>query len=93
MCSVFLPEEDRVVNIMCEHLDPVRPQLGDHFKVIHMSLLSFNLLSFSLTRCLIFIVLIVNGSHTMFWDCTVFCKDYISYVATRSKFYKVLLSE
>ncbi|XP_025834254.1 transcription elongation factor SPT5-like [Agrilus planipennis] len=34
MCSVFLPEEDRVVNIMSNHLDPVRPQRGDAFKVI-----------------------------------------------------------
>lgn len=33
MCSVFLPEEDRVVNILCDHLDPVRPQRGDYFKV------------------------------------------------------------
>ncbi|XP_066144783.1 transcription elongation factor SPT5 isoform X1 [Euwallacea fornicatus] len=34
MCSVFLPEEDRVVNILADHLDPVRPQRGDQFKVI-----------------------------------------------------------
>lgn len=34
MCTVFLPAEDRVVNIMCDHLDPVRPQRGDQFKVI-----------------------------------------------------------
>lgn len=34
MCSVFLPEEDRVVNIMADHLDPVPPQRGDAFKVI-----------------------------------------------------------
>lgn len=33
MCSVFLPQEDRVVNIMCDHLDPVQPQRGDAFKV------------------------------------------------------------
>lgn len=33
MCSVFLPEEDRVVNIMADHLDPVPPQRGDAFKV------------------------------------------------------------
>lgn len=33
MCSVFLPEEDRVVNILADHLDPVRPQRGDQFKV------------------------------------------------------------
>ncbi|CAG9857576.1 unnamed protein product [Phyllotreta striolata] len=34
MCTVFLPAEDRVVNIMSHHLDPVRPQRGDLFKVI-----------------------------------------------------------
>lgn len=34
MCSVFLPEEDRTVNIMSDHLDPVRPERGDAFKVI-----------------------------------------------------------
>ncbi|CAG9767727.1 unnamed protein product [Ceutorhynchus assimilis] len=34
MCSVFLPDEDRVVNILADHLDPVRPQRGDQFKVI-----------------------------------------------------------
>ncbi|KAK9886433.1 hypothetical protein WA026_016713 [Henosepilachna vigintioctopunctata] len=34
MCSVFLPEEDRVVNIMSDHLDPICPQRGDAFKVI-----------------------------------------------------------
>lgn len=33
MCSVFLPEEDRVVNIICDHLDPVSPQPGDPLKV------------------------------------------------------------
>lgn len=34
LCSVFLPEEDRVVTIMSDHLDPVTPQRGDEFKVI-----------------------------------------------------------
>lgn len=34
MCSIFLPDEDRVVNIMSDHLDPVPPQRGDAFKVI-----------------------------------------------------------
>lgn len=33
MCSVFLPKEDRVVNIMADHLEPVPPQRGDAFKV------------------------------------------------------------
>lgn len=33
MCSVFLPEEDRVVNIICDHLEPIIPQRGDAFKV------------------------------------------------------------
>lgn len=31
MCSVFLPEEDRVVNIAGEHLEPVVPK--QHEKV------------------------------------------------------------
>ncbi|KAI1289197.1 Transcription elongation factor SPT5 [Halotydeus destructor] len=34
MCSVFLPTEDRVVNILSEHLEPVTPQKGDNVKVI-----------------------------------------------------------
>jgi transcription elongation factor SPT5 len=29
MCSVYLPEEDKVVNIAGEHLEPVRPEGGD----------------------------------------------------------------
>lgn len=33
MCSVFLPEEDRVVNIVCDHLEPVVPQREDAIKV------------------------------------------------------------
>lgn len=33
-CSVFLPEEDRVVNIPGEHLEPVAPSRGDRVKVI-----------------------------------------------------------
>ncbi|XP_042899207.1 transcription elongation factor SPT5 [Parasteatoda tepidariorum] len=35
MCSVFLPKEDRVVNIMGEHLEPVTPLRGDKVKVIY----------------------------------------------------------
>ncbi|KAJ9580689.1 hypothetical protein L9F63_024134, partial [Diploptera punctata] len=35
MCSVFLPEEDRVVNIVSEHLEPIVPQRSDQVKVIH----------------------------------------------------------
>lgn len=34
MCSVFLPEEERVVNILGEHLEPVDPDQGDRVKVI-----------------------------------------------------------
>lgn len=34
MCSVFLPLEDRTVNISPEHLSPVVPQRGDKVKVI-----------------------------------------------------------
>ncbi|KAL5006667.1 hypothetical protein ScPMuIL_015473 [Solemya velum] len=29
MCSVFIPDEDKVVNIACEHLEPVLPEKGD----------------------------------------------------------------
>jgi len=29
MCSVFLPAEDKVVSIPCEHLEPVQPEKGD----------------------------------------------------------------
>jgi len=34
MCSVFLPDEDRTVNIPAEHLSPVQPVRGDRVKVI-----------------------------------------------------------
>lgn len=34
MCSVFLPEEERVVNILGEHLEPVTPAQLDRVKVI-----------------------------------------------------------
>lgn len=34
MCSVFLLKEDRVVNILSEHLEPVLPRSGDKVKVI-----------------------------------------------------------
>lgn len=33
-CSVYLPEEERVVNIMGDHLEPVVPQKGDQVKII-----------------------------------------------------------
>ncbi|MPC98932.1 Transcription elongation factor SPT5 [Portunus trituberculatus] len=33
MCSVFLPEEERVVNILGEHLEPVTPAQLDRVKV------------------------------------------------------------
>ncbi|XP_037068166.1 transcription elongation factor SPT5-like [Pollicipes pollicipes] len=34
VCSLFLPDEDRVVNMVADHLEPVRPQRGDRVKVI-----------------------------------------------------------
>jgi hypothetical protein len=34
MCSVFLPDEDRTVNITADHLQPVQPVRGDKVKVI-----------------------------------------------------------
>lgn len=34
MCSVFLPEEDKVINISCDHLEPILPEKGDKAKVI-----------------------------------------------------------
>lgn len=34
MCAVFLPAEDRVVNLVCEQLEPVAPNHGDRVKVI-----------------------------------------------------------
>ncbi|KAK3101764.1 hypothetical protein FSP39_006184 [Pinctada imbricata] len=34
MCSLYIPEEDKMVNISCEHLEPVPPEKGDKAKVI-----------------------------------------------------------
>ena len=34
MCSVFLPEEDRTVNVSPEHLVPVKPDRQNKVKVI-----------------------------------------------------------
>ena len=34
MCSLFLPDEDRVVNMTADQLEPVQPQRGDSVKVI-----------------------------------------------------------
>lgn len=34
MCVVFLPAEDRTVNIVSDQLEPVIPQAKDHIKVI-----------------------------------------------------------
>nr|XP_018906606.1 PREDICTED: transcription elongation factor SPT5-like [Bemisia tabaci] len=34
MCSLFLPEEDRIVELECDYLEPVVPQTGDEVKVI-----------------------------------------------------------
>ncbi|KAK7098266.1 transcription elongation factor SPT5-like [Littorina saxatilis] len=33
-CSVYIPVEDKVVNIACEHLEPVQPEKHDKVKVI-----------------------------------------------------------
>ncbi|ESP00239.1 hypothetical protein LOTGIDRAFT_225963 [Lottia gigantea] len=33
-CSVFIPDEDKVVNVACEHLEPIRPEKHDKTKVI-----------------------------------------------------------
>uniref|UniRef100_UPI00358F343B transcription elongation factor SPT5-like isoform X2 n=1 Tax=Myxine glutinosa TaxID=7769 RepID=UPI00358F343B len=34
MCSVYLPESDKVVSVACEHLEPVTPSKYDKVKVI-----------------------------------------------------------
>jgi hypothetical protein len=34
MCSLFIPEEDKVVNIACEHLEPVPPEKGDRVSTV-----------------------------------------------------------
>ncbi|XP_011641792.1 transcription elongation factor SPT5 [Pogonomyrmex barbatus] len=34
MCTIYLPTEDRVVNLVCEQLEPVVPSRGDRVKVI-----------------------------------------------------------
>lgn len=34
MCVVFLPAEDRVVNLVAEQLEPVVPSRGDRVKVV-----------------------------------------------------------
>jgi len=34
MCTVYLPTEDRVVNLVCEQLEPVVPSRDDRVKVI-----------------------------------------------------------
>jgi transcription elongation factor SPT5 len=33
-CSVFLPDEDRVITVPSNQLEPVQPQVQDHFKLI-----------------------------------------------------------
>ena len=32
MCSVFLHEQDKVVNVSCEHLEPVQPEKGNRVR-------------------------------------------------------------
>ncbi|XP_071104525.1 transcription elongation factor SPT5-like [Haliotis cracherodii] len=34
MCSVYITDEDKVVNVSCEHLEPVQPEKQDKAKVI-----------------------------------------------------------
>ncbi|XP_076450911.1 transcription elongation factor SPT5-like isoform X2 [Babylonia areolata] len=34
MCSVYIGNEDKVVNVSCEHLEPVQPEIRDKAKVI-----------------------------------------------------------
>lgn len=43
MCSIFLLEEDRVVNIMGEHLEPIIPQKGDQVCFCNTFLVNHNL--------------------------------------------------
>lgn len=32
MCTVFIPDDDRVVSIAIEHLEPVQPNKGDRVR-------------------------------------------------------------
>lgn len=34
MCAVFLNDEDRVINLACEQLEPVTPMCQDHVMII-----------------------------------------------------------
>ena len=34
MCTLFLPDEDKVLNISVEHLEPVEPEKGNRVGVI-----------------------------------------------------------
>lgn len=34
MCTLFVPEEDKVISVAGEHLEPVYPTKGDRVKVI-----------------------------------------------------------
>ena len=29
MCTLFIPDEDKVVSVACDHLEPVLPDKGD----------------------------------------------------------------
>ena len=42
MCSLFLPDEDKVINISVEHLEPVEPEKGNRVGVIVCAMISFN---------------------------------------------------
>ena len=45
MCTLFLPDEDKVLNISVEHLEPVEPEKGNRVGVICYYIFS-NLLVF-----------------------------------------------
>ena len=34
MCTLFLPDEDKVLNISVEHLEPVEPEKGNRVGII-----------------------------------------------------------
>jgi len=34
MCTLYIPDEDKVISVASEHLEPVVPEKGDKVKVI-----------------------------------------------------------
>lgn len=55
MCSVFLPTEDRVVNILSEHLEPVVPSPGDTVSYPAISITRLSVLCWRKSRKLVVI--------------------------------------